>query len=147
MPTVAGYAGRINREGGSILSIGSGGSLNFAAGGTIRGVATFGASVPLEAGFSSSGGSNQFVSTASVLIKPSATTLNNPVVVMQVGRNQMWYVASSAGSITLAASPGDFLWQANSASTALWLNASDGTAGSRWFSVRLATGSQLTGAF
>lgn len=130
MPT---YNSRIIREqGGSVLTIASGGSVNFPAGAVISSSATFlvtAASVQISDG-------------ASLIIKPAATTNNNAVVVLQVGRNQMWYMAGSTGSPIFSASPGDLLWLARSASTTMYVNISDGTTGSRWLFLRGTTGSQ-----
>lgn len=134
MPT---YSGRIIREqGASVLNIASGGSVTYQSG------------APLfsSGGFISTTGSYQFGTGGSVIIKPEATTLNNQVVILQAGRNQWWYIASSAGSPIFSGSPGDMVWHAQSASTSLWVNLSNGTGGSRWQAVRLTTGSQLPGA-
>lgn len=137
MTTVAGYAGRINREqGGSILTIGSGASVNFNSG------AVFASSATLAV----TSASLQVGDAGSMIVKPAATTLNNPVVIMQIGRNQMWYMASSAACPTFSASPGDIVWIANSASTGIFANLSDGTTGSRWSFFRQTTGSQTLGA-
>ena len=118
------YDTRIVREqGGSVLATASGGSVNFAAGAllSVSGKALFnsGASVHIDDG-------------ASLIIKDGATAHNSPVVILNAGPNQFWFAPGSAGSPTFSASPGDFLWIANSASTTWWANVSNGTAGSVW---------------
>lgn len=70
-------------------------------------------------------------------------TLNAAYPVFKVGTNAFWY-SPSAASPTLSASPGDLLWQPASASTAFWVNVSNGTAGSKWLAARLGAGSQTT---
>lgn len=136
------YQGRITRESGtgtgaSVLNVTSGGSVTLQAGARLSTSATIqlGSTACLIMG-----------DQGSTVLKPAATTLNNPVVVLQIGRNQMWYMASSSGSPIFSASPGDLLWHAQSASTALYLNRSNGTGGSFWIAVRETTGSQLPGA-
>lgn len=134
MPT---YSGRIIREqGASVLNVASGGSMTFQSGAPLNS----------SGGFITTGGSYQFGTTGSVIIKPEATTLNNAVVAFQMGRNQFWYISSSAGSPIFSGSPGDLVWIAQSASTAIYTNRSNGTGGSNWTAVRLTTGSQLPGA-
>ena len=82
---------------------------------------------------------------ASLIIKPAATTGSTADVIMNVGNNQIWYAPGSGGSPITNASPGDLMWIANSASTALWLNISDGTAGSKWLHWGYGAGSNLAG--
>lgn len=79
----------------------------------------------------------------SLVIKPSATTGSTAYVVMNVGNNQFWYAPGSGGSPVTNASPGDLMWVANSASTAIWVNISDGTMGSKWLHWGYGTGSNL----
>ena len=135
MPT---YNSRIIREqGGSVLTIASGGSVNFPAGAVFSTSGTFALTAA----------SARIGDGASLIIKPAATTLNNPVVILQAGRNQWWYMASSAGSPAFTASAGDILWVAQSASTSLFVNRSNGTTGSNWLLVRLGTGSQIGATF
>ena len=131
------YSGRIVREqGGSVLTVASGGSINFAAGGVLS----------TSGNLIQTSGSTQVGTTGSLIVKPEATTVNNPTVVFQMGRNQFWYMASSAACPTFTASPGDLCWIAQSASTSIYANRSDGTTGSFWIAFRETTGSQLPGA-
>ena len=92
-----------------------------------------------------SGASLNLDQGAKLKVSADATpTLNLAYPVIQIGNNTFWY-SPSAASPTLSGSPGDILWQPASASTAMWLNTSDGTAGSVWTAVRLAAaGSQTT---
>lgn len=134
MPT---YNSRIIREqGGSVMTLASGASINYNAGAVLSSSATF-----LVASASA-----QIGDGASLIVKSAATGNNNPIVIMQVGRNQWWYAAGSTGSPTFTASAGDILWMAQSASTDLFINRSNGTTGSNWLLVRLGTGSQVGGA-
>ena len=131
MPT---YNSRIVREqGGSVMALASGASLNLAAG----------APIGASGGLILSGGSAQVGTTASLLVKPTATAGGQPYAILNIGPNQMWYAPGSAGSPTFSGSPGDFLWIANSASTSFWANVSIGTAGSNWRAVALLAGSQF----
>jgi hypothetical protein len=82
---------------------------------------------------------------ASLIIKPSATTGSTAYPIMNVGNNQVWYSPGSGGSPITTASPGDLMWVANSASTAIWVNISDGTMGSKWLHWGYGAGSNLAG--
>ena len=128
------YQGRITREqGASVLSIASGGSVNFDAGAVLSTSGTF---VVASA-------SALIGDAASLILKPAATTQNAAYPFLNLGQNQMWYSPGSAGSPITAASPGDMMWIANSASTSFWFNVSNGTGGSVWKLSRLNTGSQI----
>lgn len=76
-------------------------------------------------------------------LNSGATTTATAYEVFGMGTNKMWYMPGSAGSPAFSGSPGDLLWLPNSASTALWLNVSDGAAGSKWSPLYMGTGSQL----
>ena len=56
---------------------------------------------------------------------------DTPYELFGFGANKFWF-ATCATSPANNASPGDLLLNAQSASTALWGNTSDGTAGSVW---------------
>ena len=79
---------------------------------------------------------------ACVAFKPTATATCTAYEILSMGNNKWWYMPGSAGSPVVSGSPGDMLWLANSASTSLWLNVSDGAAGSKWTAVGVA-GSQV----
>ena len=74
---------------------------------------------------------------ASLVIKDGATTHAQVYPLLNVGLHQIWYTPSSADSPILSSSPGDIFWVAQSASTALYMNTSNGTTGSRWAVVRM----------
>src|SRR3990167_5762594 len=150
MAVLAGYNGAIvTKQGASAMTFASGASLTIAAGAAL----TLAGSLNMATGgFNASttivqtSGSVQIGTGGSLIVKPEATTINNPTVVLQMGRNQMWYMAGSAACPLFSASPGDLLWLSNSASTDLYINRSDGPTGaSIWLAVRLATGSQILG--
>lgn len=129
------YNTRIKREqGGSVLTVASGGSLNVNDGGFLG----------LSGNQVFSGGSVQIGDTASLILRPGATTEDAMYPMLNMGKNTFWYSPGSAGSPITSASTGDILWISNSASTSLWVNVSDGTTGSNWDYVRLnAAGSQI----
>ena len=105
----------IRQQGGSEMTVASGGSLNFELGGQVK----FGAD--------------------------AAPALNTAYPVIKMGNNTFWY-SPSAAAPTLSGSPGDLLWVPASASTAFYVNTSDGTGGSVWTATRLVGGgSQLLG--
>lgn len=146
-PLPAGYNGRINREqGGSVLSVASGGSVNFAAGGKL----TMAGTLDMSGGFSASGtalfaaASVQIGDQASLIVAPNPV-INSPIAFQSVGRNKFWYGTSST-SPTFSASPGDLLWIAQGASTGVWANTGDGTAASVWSPFSKLGGSQSGGA-
>ena len=146
-PLPAGYNQRINKEqGGSVLTVASGGSLNFAAGGKLDMAGT----LDVSGVFSSSGtaaftsASVQVGDSASLIVAPNPV-INAPIAFMSVGRNKFWYGTSST-SPTHSASPGDLLWIAQGASTGLWANVGDGTATSKWTPMAKIAGSQSGGA-
>jgi hypothetical protein len=101
-------------EGGSRLSIKSGGAFNFADGGSVN-----------------------LVDGAKLSLGTDATTNNTAYEVFKMGGNTFWYSASTASPV-FSGSPGDLLWLVQSASTAMWVNTSDGTAGSVWEPIRHA---------
>lgn len=80
---------------------------------------------------------------ASLVIKPTATANGTAYKILSIGNNSWYYVAGSGtgASPQFSASPGDMCWYANSASTGIWLNVSDGTAGSNWYNVSTPAGS------
>ena len=93
-----------------------------------------------------SGASMHVDDGASLVIKDAATTQNNVYALLNMGKNQIWYTPGSTASPILSASPGDIFWLCQAASTALYLNVSNGTTGSNWRLVRLGTGSQVLSA-
>ena len=146
-PLPPGYNSRINREqGGSVLSVASGGSLNFAAGGKL----THAGTLDVTGSFSASGtvlataASVQVGDSASLIIAPNPV-INSPIAFTSVGKNKFWY-GTSATSPTFSASPGDLLWIAQGASTGLWGNVGDGTGSSKWTPFSKIAGSQSGGA-
>jgi len=146
-PLPAGYNSRINREqGGSVLSVASGGSVNFAAGGKLVHAGTLDVTGSLSASGTLlvTSASVQVGDSASLIIAPNPV-INEPIAFQSVGRNKFWYGTSST-SPTHSASPGDLLWIAQGASTGLWANVSDGTAGSKWTPFGKLAGSQSGGA-
>lgn len=74
-----------------------------------------------------------------------ATAAHGSVYVMfKAGNNSFFYHGGSAGSPTVAGSPGDLLWMPQSASTGFYVNISNGTTGSRWAAFnRTDSGSQI----
>lgn len=129
----------ILEQGGSVLRVASGGSITIESGGKFNLSGELAASGTLTI----VGASMVVNDQASMTIKPGASAGDQPYSIMNMGNNQMWYAAGSSGSPTFLASPGDLAWVANSASTSLWANVSDGTAGSNWRAFRLETGSQI----
>ena len=147
MAVLAGYnAAIVHKQGGSVLTVASGGSLNFAAGGKL----THAGTLDVTGSFSSSGtllvagASAQIGDAASLIVSPNPV-INSPIAFMSIGRNKFWYGTSST-SPTHSASPGDLLWIAQGASTGMWANVSDGTAGSNWKPFSQLSGSQSGGA-
>jgi hypothetical protein len=130
------YSGKIVREaGGSVLRFTSGASLVLESGTAFQ---------PSGHTAVQSGASLQVANGGSLVIKPGATTGGQAYPILNMGNNQMWYAPGSPGSPITSASPGDLMWIANSASTSLWVNLSNGTTGSRWGLVRLGNaGSQI----
>lgn len=92
-----------------------------------------------------SGGVLNIESGGSLGLTPTATTGATVYPLFKAGNNTIYYMAGSAGaSPNFSASPGDLLWFANSASTTMFVNISNGTAGSRWSSFRRTdAGSQI----
>ena len=146
-PLPAGYNQRLNKEqGGSVLAVASGGSVNFAAGGKL----TMAGTLDVSGSFSASGtaaftaASVQIGDSASLIAAPNPV-IDAPIAFMSIGRNKFWY-GTSATSPTFSGSPGDLLWIAQGASTGLWGNMSNGTGGSNWTPFSKLSGSQSGGA-
>lgn len=130
------YNVKIRKEqGGSLMRFASGASLVLESGTVFQ-----------PSGHTSiqSGASLQVGNGASLVVKPGATAGGQMYAMLNMGPNTFWYAPGSAGSPITSASPGDVLFIANSASTSIWVNLSNGTAGSRWGLVRLGNaGSQV----
>lgn len=125
----------ITREqGGSVLNIASTGHLRVESG----------ASITLSGSIL---GNLNLGDAASAQFKPNATANNTVYQFLKIGNNSWYYSAGSGGSPQFSGSPGDICWVANSASTNLWVNVSNGTTGSKWAAMRLTVaGSQVQSA-
>lgn len=126
------YNSRIVREqGGSVITVASGGSLSVVAGGTISGAGTFAltGAVTATGGITAAGGVNSTsnITGASLTVAPGGKFL--------LGSNiQVMFAASAAApsGLPVSASPGAVFFRSDGANSKAYINTSTGTAGSVW---------------
>ena len=119
------YNAKIHHEqGGSVLTVQSGGSLNVEAGGTIAGAGTFAmtGAQTADGGLTSTG----TIEGASVTVTAAG--------VFSLGPNRVWFATSSAApsGLPVVGVPGDIFFRMNDANSAGYINTSDGVSGSVW---------------
>lgn len=113
----------LHEQGGSVLRVDSGGSIQVNAGGTISGAGTF----ALTGALNANGGVNSTSNVTGASI--TATTA------VWLGSNvQLMFAASAAApsGLPVTASPGAVFFRSDGANSAGYVNTSDGTAGSVW---------------
>lgn len=120
------YNSRIVREqGGSVLTVASGGSLNVAAGGVLAGAGTIQSTGALTVSGGVNSASN--VTGASVTVSAGGA--------FWLGSNiQIMFAASAAApsGLPVTASPGALFLRSDGANSGAYINTSTGTAGSVW---------------
>ena len=101
-----------HEQGGSVLVVGSGGSLNIEAGGKIAGAG----------GFALTGA----ISAASVTVNAGG--------VLSLGANRVWFAASTAApsGLPVTGTPGDIFLRVDGANSAGYVNTANGVSGSVW---------------
>ena len=107
-----------HEQGGSVLVVGSGGSLNVESGGTIAGAGT----LAVTGGLTTTGA----VEGASVTVTAGG--------VFSLGANRVWFATSAAApsGLPVTGTPGDIFFRVDAANSAGYINTSDGTSGSVW---------------
>lgn len=91
-----------------------------------------------------SGGSLNFADGGQLQTLDATPAHGSHYVLFKAGNNSFFFHGGSAGSPVVSGSPGDLLWMPQSASGGLYVNISDGTAGSRWAAFRRTdAGSQI----